>query len=115
MNTHNLKILLTIPLLSGTLCAQASPNAQALLMAMQANGKQVVTYQWKQKSTILRKGSAVGFKISIFHPDLTSGLAGDSAVREISQGIDLNEAVKEFPRNYWALREGPIGGSNIIS
>jgi len=35
-------------------------------------------------------------------------------VREISQDIDLNKAVTEFPRNYWALGEGPIGGPNII-
>lgn len=71
MNTHNFKTLLTIPLLSGILCAQAPPKTQALLMAMQANGKQVITYQWKQKSTIVRKGSPVGFKIEQVRVDAT--------------------------------------------
>lgn len=32
-------------------------------MAMQANGKQMVTYQWKQRTTIIRKGNAAGVKI----------------------------------------------------
>lgn len=37
-----------------------------------------------------------------------------SAVRNVFLGIDLNKAVEEFPWYYWALREGSIGGSNIV-
>ena len=48
--------ILTVPLLAGVLCAQA-PKTQALLMAMAANGKQVTSYQWKQKTTVIRKGN----------------------------------------------------------
>ena len=48
--------ILAIPLLTGVLCAQA-PQTQALLMAMGANGKQMMSYQWKQKTTVIRKGN----------------------------------------------------------
>jgi hypothetical protein len=33
------------------------PKTQALLMAMGANGKQMMSYQWKQKITVIRKGN----------------------------------------------------------
>lgn len=48
--------LLTIPLLLVPLSAQA-PKTQALLMAMGANSKQMLTYQWKEKVTVIRKGT----------------------------------------------------------
>lgn len=48
--------LLAVPLMAGVLCGQ-SQKAQALLMAMGANGKQMVSYQWKQKTTVIRKGN----------------------------------------------------------
>ena len=51
-----LATILTIPLLASVLSAQA-PKTQALLMAMGANGKQMKSYQWKQKTTVIRKGS----------------------------------------------------------
>jgi hypothetical protein len=48
-------VLLT-PLLVGLLSGRESTQ-QALLMAMGANGKQVVSYRWKQKVTVVRKGN----------------------------------------------------------
>jgi hypothetical protein len=53
---------IAIPLLAGLLFAE-SQKTQALLMALTANSKQLVTYRWKQKTTILRKGNPVGFKL----------------------------------------------------
>lgn len=50
------KTILMLPLLASTLLAQ-TPAKQAILMAMGANGKQVVAYQWKQKITVIRKGT----------------------------------------------------------
>ena len=55
-------IILTIPVLVGALFAQTQ-KAQALLMAMGANGKQMAPYQWKQKTTIIRNGIPAGFKL----------------------------------------------------
>ncbi|MGJ5819911.1 hypothetical protein [Paludibaculum fermentans] len=56
------RFAITIPLLMGVLLAQ-SQKAQALLMALSANSRQVVTYEWKQKSTVIRRGTPAGFKI----------------------------------------------------
>lgn len=50
------KTILMFPLLASTLLAQ-NPAKQAILMAMGANGKQVTAYQWKQKITVIRKGT----------------------------------------------------------
>lgn len=47
--------VLIAPLMAGVLIGQASTK-QALLMAMGANGKQVAAFQWKQKTTVVRKG-----------------------------------------------------------
>jgi hypothetical protein len=62
MNTKNLMAALVIPVLASSLAAQ-QPKAQALLMALGTNSKQLPAYQWKQKSTVVRKGSPVGFTI----------------------------------------------------
>jgi hypothetical protein len=62
MNTKQLKSILAIPLLGGVVFAQA-PKTQALLMAMGANGKQMAGYQWKQKTTIIRNGNPVAFRL----------------------------------------------------
>ena len=56
MITKRLTTILTIPLLAGGLLAQ-SQKTQALLMAMSANTKQMAAYQWKQKITVIRKGT----------------------------------------------------------
>src|SRR5262249_7314100 len=47
--------ILTLPLVAGVLSAQ-SPKTQALLMAMGANGKQIASYQWKERITVVRRG-----------------------------------------------------------
>jgi len=70
MTTKHLTTLLTIPLLGIVLSAQA-PKTQALLMAIGANGKQMTTYQWKQKTTIIRNGNPAGFKIEEVRFDAT--------------------------------------------
>ena len=57
-NKHFASIVM-IALLPGILAAQA-PKTQALLMAMGANGKQMAPYQWKQKTTVIRKGMPIG-------------------------------------------------------
>jgi len=62
MNTKRSTMVLTFCLAAGTLLAQA-PQTRALLMALSTNSKQVIAYQWKQKTTIARKGSPAGFKI----------------------------------------------------
>ena len=48
--------LLAILLTAGPLAAQ-QPASQALLMAMSANGKQMMSYRWKQKITVIRRGN----------------------------------------------------------
>lgn len=62
MITRQLKTMLTMPLLAGVLLAQ-SPKSQALLMALGTNSKQMATYQWKQKTMIIRKGNPAGFRL----------------------------------------------------
>jgi hypothetical protein len=54
MMTKQITTILPIPLMAVALPAQTSKK-QALLMAMGANGKQMVFYQWKQKITVVRK------------------------------------------------------------
>src|SRR5690242_714502 len=54
--------ILTIPLLAGALDAQ-SPKTQAILLALGANGKQMTSYQWKQRTTWIRNGNAAGVKV----------------------------------------------------
>jgi hypothetical protein len=46
-------------LLAGAGLAQA-PKTQTLLLALSANGKQMTPYQWKQKTTVFRKGVPAG-------------------------------------------------------
>ena len=56
MRHKTLSTILVLPLIAVNLPANA-PKKQALLMAMGANGKQMVSYQWKQKVTVVRKGT----------------------------------------------------------
>jgi hypothetical protein len=56
MINKTLKTTLLIPLLAAALPAQVA-KTQALLMAMGANSKQMMSYQWKQKITVIRKGN----------------------------------------------------------
>jgi hypothetical protein len=60
-------------LLAAALPAQ-SPKTQALLMAMGANGKQMTPYQWKQKTTVFRKGSPAGVILEEVRFDATGHL-----------------------------------------
>lgn len=62
MITRHTTTILAIPLLAGVLSAQ-TPKTQALLMAMGANGKQMLSYEWKQTTNIIRKGNPSAFKI----------------------------------------------------
>jgi len=61
MTTKHISMFLAAASLGCGLFAQ-TPKAQALLMALSANGKQMTTYQWKQRATILRKGQQAGFR-----------------------------------------------------
>jgi hypothetical protein len=63
--------LLMLAMLPAVVTAQA-PKTQALLMAMGANSKQMAPYQWKQKTTVIRKGMPVGTFIEELRFD-TSG------------------------------------------
>lgn len=56
MNTNYFKTFVTFSVVAGVLCAQA-PAKQAVLMALGANSKQMTQYQWKQKITVVRKGT----------------------------------------------------------
>jgi hypothetical protein len=54
--THKyFKAVLMLPLMAGALSGQG-PSKQGLLMALKANGKQMISFQWKQKVTVYRKG-----------------------------------------------------------
>lgn len=70
MSNRFLTPILIATLALSTLHAQ-SPKSQALLMAMGANGKQTVAYQWKQKTTIIRKGNASAVKLDEIRFDST--------------------------------------------
>ena len=78
MNTYIRSMFLAIPVLAGSLAAQTAPvppKSQAVLMAMSANGKQLIPYQWKQKTTVLRKGEPVGITIDEVRLDAKIGRA----------------------------------------
>src|SRR5689334_4911132 len=70
MRTKQIATILAAPLLAAALSAQA-PKTQAVLMAMGANGKQMVAWQWKQRTTIVRRGNPAGVKIDEIHFDAT--------------------------------------------
>jgi len=59
MTNKHFAPLLMLAMLPAVVTAQA-PKTQALLMAMGANGKQMAPYQWKQKTTVIRKGMPIG-------------------------------------------------------
>jgi len=63
-------IILTIPMLAALLPAQ-SQKTQAMLMALQANGKQTISYDWKQKTTVYRKGNPGAIKVDEIRFDAT--------------------------------------------
>jgi hypothetical protein len=68
-----LKSILTLPLLAGLLSPQ-TPKTQALLMAMSTNAKQMAPYQWKQKTTVIRKGKSLDPIIEELRVDATGHL-----------------------------------------
>jgi hypothetical protein len=55
MNRIQFRTMVTVLLLAGVLPGQ-TPKTQALLMALGANAKQMMAYQWKQRITVIRKG-----------------------------------------------------------
>jgi len=59
-----------IPLLASAFTDQASTK-QALIMAMGANAKQTMPYQWKQKITVVRKGNPMPPIIELLRFDAT--------------------------------------------
>jgi hypothetical protein len=73
MTKQKLSLILIAPLLADILCGQASTK-QALLMAMQANGKQMAAFQWKQKTTVFRKGKPLDPMIEELRFDATGQL-----------------------------------------
>src|ERR687883_174589 len=62
MTTKCLTTILTGALLGGALLAQ-TPKAKALLTALGANGRQMASYQWKQRTTVSRNGRQAGFRL----------------------------------------------------
>ena len=71
MTNNILTTALMIPLLAGVIHSGQASTKQALLMAMGANGKQMVTYQWKQKITVVRKGTPMDPMIEEIRFDAT--------------------------------------------
>lgn len=103
MITKCLTTILTMPLLAGGLSAQ-TPKAQALLMAMSANSKQMTPYQWKQKITVIRKGTALDPTIEELRFDATGQLQRTTLVRPEEKKMgplrarkvaDVKESVQE--------------------
>jgi hypothetical protein len=62
MNKNCLTTIAILPLLAAALPAQ-NPKVPPLLMAFGANGKQMVSYQWKQSTTVIRKGNPAAVQI----------------------------------------------------
>jgi hypothetical protein len=56
MNKKYFATVLTLPILAGALLAQV-PKAQALLMALSANSKEMTAYQWKERIVVVRRGT----------------------------------------------------------
>jgi hypothetical protein len=73
MMTKQITTILAIPLMAVALPAQ-TPKKQALLMALGANGKQMVFYQWKQKITVVRKGTPAAAILEEIRFDATGQL-----------------------------------------
>ena len=64
------KTIFTATILCGLLPAQ-SPKAQAILMAVGANSKQIAAYQWKQKITVYRHGNPTAPTLEEIRFDIT--------------------------------------------
>jgi hypothetical protein len=118
--------ILTIPLLTGVLSAQ-SLKTQALLMAMGANGKQMTSYQWKQKTTVIRKGNSLEPMIDELRFDATNQIQritlvkpeekkmGPLRARKAAEVKDSIQQVMQLARRYAspqllsdAIRKGEI-------
>jgi len=74
MINQELKKTLMIPLLAGVLFSGQASTKQALLMAMGANGKQMASFQWKQKTTVVRKGKPLDPMLEELRFDATGQL-----------------------------------------
>jgi len=62
MTTKPFTMMPTFAVFGGLLFAQ-TPRAQALVMALGANGKQMMAYQWKQRITVWRNGRQAAFRV----------------------------------------------------
>ena len=74
MINQELKKVLMIPLLAGVLFSGQASTKQALLMGMGANGKQMASFQWKQKTTVVRKGKPLDPMLEELRFDATGQL-----------------------------------------
>jgi hypothetical protein len=118
MNKQILSRILIAPLLAGILSAQASTK-QALLMAMQANGKQMAAFQWKQKTTVVRKGNALDPTIEELRFDATGQLHRITLVKpeqkrmgplRARKAADTKEAIQEVMQ-----LAGRYAGSQLLA
>lgn len=89
---------------AATVLPAESPKTQALLMSLGANSKQVRAYQWKQRTTVVRKGTTAGVKLDEIRFDRNGQLqritlaapeekkAGPLRARKVAE---VKEAVEE--------------------
>jgi hypothetical protein len=103
MTKQKLSLILVASLLAGVLAGQASTK-QALLMAMGANAKQMTSFQWKQKTTVVRKGKASDPAIEEFRFDASGQLQHVTLVKpeqkrmgpiRSRKAADIKESVQE--------------------
>jgi hypothetical protein len=112
--------------MAGVLCGQ-SPKTQSLLLAMAANGKQTVSYQWKQKTTVIRKGNPLDPMLDEIRFDATGQVQritlvkpeekrmGPLRARKAAEVKDSVQQVMQLARRYAspqllteAIRKGEI-------
>jgi len=74
MINQEFKKILMIPLLAAVLFSGQASTKQALLMALGANGKQMASFQWKQKTTVVRKGKPLDPMLEELRFDATGQL-----------------------------------------
>jgi hypothetical protein len=103
MINKKLKTILIAPLLVSAVAGQASTK-QALLMAMGANAKQMASFQWKQKTTVIRKGKALDPMIEELRFDARGQLQHMTLVKpeqkrmgpvRARKAADIKESVQE--------------------
>jgi len=103
MNNKSLRAVLFASLVAEVLSAHTTTR-QALILAMQANGRQMMSYQWKQKVTVIRKGNALDPFIEELRFDATGHLQKTTLVKpeerkmgplKARKAADIKESVQE--------------------